>query len=234
MLSVLVAFCPSLLLMLLFYSADRYEPEPRAHIAAAVGLGALAMAAATALVPLLAGAIGDDYLALGGLGARVVEAFVLEGMAEEALKFVMLAGVVYRWQEFDEPLDGVIYGVAVALGFGTVENLRYVLGGGVEVGLLRGVFAVPEHALLGATMGAFLGKAKLAGGSRGRRLVLGAAALVVPSLLHGAYDLVLLELVGPAMYVVVGLGSAALWLWVLARVRRASDASPFRPRPPRG
>lgn len=226
----LVAFLPSVALLYFFYSADHYEPEPRGHVVAAVALGALATVAAGLLVPLLAAAVGPDFLALGGLPGRAVEAFALEGLPEEALKWAVMWLVIYRWREFDEPLDGVIYGVAVALGFGTLENVVYVARGGLAVGLLRAVFAVPEHALLGATMGSFLGAAKLGGAGRGGRARWVLAALLLPATLHGAYNLLLLELVGPVMYLAVGAGVLALWVGVLRRVAGDRERSPFKPR----
>jgi RsiW-degrading membrane proteinase PrsW (M82 family) len=227
----LVAFGPSLLLMLFFYAADRYEPEPRGHVLAAIGLGALAVPIALGATRAIEAAAGELFLS-GSLGARVFEAFALEGLPEEGARWLLLVGVVYRWQEFDEPLDGVIYGVAVALGFGTVENALYVAHGGLKVGLLRAIFAVPEHALLGATMGAFLGVAKHLTPAPQRRAWLLAMALVVPMLLHGTYDLLLLVLVGPPMYLAVGAGSVALWVFVLRRVARARERSPFKPQDP--
>jgi PrsW family intramembrane metalloprotease len=40
----------------------------------------------------------------------------------------LLVAAVYHWDEFDEPLDGVVYGVALALGFATLENLLFSRG----------------------------------------------------------------------------------------------------------
>ena len=238
MVIALVAVGPSLFLLLYFYLADRYEPEPRGHVRLAFGLGMVAMGAAVLGDLGIAATIGPEWLALGGLPARAFEAFVMAGVVEEGAKWLLFVLVVYRWAEFDEPLDGVVYGVALSLGFATVENVLYVGREGVEVGLLRAVFAVPAHALLGATMGGFLGRAKLGGGkeegrdvtTRERRDRIG-LALAIPILVHGLYDLLLLELVGAAMYGAVGAGSVALWIFILRRVHHAKEDSPFKPDP---
>ena len=61
-------------------------------------------------------------------------------------------------KEFDEPYDGIMYGVAVSLGFAAIENVLYVYmdGGGYQTGLLRMFTAVPAHAVFGVMMGYFV------------------------------------------------------------------------------
>src|SRR4029078_9201802 len=98
---------------------------------------------------------------------RLFEALVLASFVEEAAKFSVFLALIYWWSEFDEPLDGVVYGVALALGFATVENVLCVLRDGLQIGLLRAGFAVPAHALFGAAMGFYFGRAKLGAGRGG-------------------------------------------------------------------
>jgi protease PrsW len=191
-------------------------------VALAFGKGALATVPAYAASWALARAVGDEWLALGGLWARAFDAVVLAALCEELPKWLAFL-LVYRWNEFDEPLDGVVYGVALALGFATVENVLCVARDGLGVGVLRAVFAVPAHALFGAVMGFYVGRAKFGGGARLLALALAAAVAF-----HGAYDFVLQTLRGLWMYAVVGAGSVALWVFVLRRVHRAQAASPFR------
>ena len=33
---------------------------------------------------------------------------------------------VYKMKDFNEPIDGVVYGITASLGFATLENLYYV------------------------------------------------------------------------------------------------------------
>src|SRR5581483_6753264 len=106
----------------------------------------------------------DIGLELGGLAARLFEAGVMAAAVEELCKWLIFLALIYWWEEFDEPLDGVVYGVALALGFATVENVLFVVRGGLGLGILRAIFAVPAHALFGAAMGFYLGRAKLGRG----------------------------------------------------------------------
>ncbi len=233
-LALVVGAAPSLFLLVFFYLKDRYEPEPRGHVALAFFVGALAIVPAYLGAGALERVVGREWLALGGFGARLFEAGVMAAATEELAKWIAFVASIYRWAEPDEPLDGVVYGVALALGFATVENVLCVARDGVRVGLLRAIFAVPAHALFGAAMGFYLGRAKLGRGRlqaapvtaierRGRI----ALALVVPILFHTGYDFALVELRGSWLYATVGAGSLALWAFVLRRVRRAQSDSPF-------
>src|SRR5262245_49683316 len=219
---VALGAAPSLFLMVFFYLKDRYEPEPRGHVAFAFVKGAVAVAPAFLLQMGLERLVGREWLALGGEPARWFEAWVVAAAAEELPKWLIFIGFIYRWDELDEPLDGVVYGVALALGFATVENVLCVLRDGVGIGILRAVFAVPAHALFGAAMGFYFGRAKLGDGktrpppaARRRRLAL---ALAVPVGFHGLYDWALIELHGAFLYLVIGGLSLALWVFVLRRV----------------
>jgi RsiW-degrading membrane proteinase PrsW (M82 family) len=226
-LTVIAAAAPSLFLLTFFYLKDRYEREPLTHILMAFGLGLYSMIAAQGMATTAEGWISADWLAAGSEAARLVDAFVLSGFIEELAKWVVLVMAIYHWDEFDEPLDGVVYGVAVALGFATLENFLFVLRLGLGVAWQRALFAVPAHALFGATMGYYAGRAKF---TRGRALWLDRGlCLAMPTVFHGLYDYALHHGLGARIWVVISAGSAALWVFVLRRVRRAQNVSPFRP-----
>jgi RsiW-degrading membrane proteinase PrsW (M82 family) len=233
-LSIALGAAPSLFLMVFFYLKDRYEPEPRGHVALAFAKGALAIVPSYFAARGLELAVGRVWLALGGIEARLFEALVMAATVEELAKWTVFLSLIYWWQEFDEPLDGVVYGVALALGFATVENVMCVLRDGLGVGLLRALFAVPAHALFGAAMGFYMGRAKLGRGRHGsvvprlQRNYRIALALLVPILFHGAYDFALVELRGLWVYGVIAALSIALWAFVLRRVHRAQHDSPFK------
>jgi RsiW-degrading membrane proteinase PrsW (M82 family) len=234
-LCITLGAAPSVFLLVFFYLKDRYEPEPRGHVALAFVKGAIAIVPSYFVALAIERLVGREWLVLGGLAARLFEAGVMAAAVEELFKWLAFALFIYRWSEFDEPLDGVVYGVALALGFATVENVLCVLRDGLGVGLLRAVFAVPAHALFGAAMGFYFGRAKLGRGQwagidvtraeRRRRFV---AALMVPIGFHTAYDFALIELRGVILYSVVGGLSLALWAFVLRRVRLALGDSPFK------
>ena len=226
-LAIVAGAAPSLFLLTFFYLRDRWQREPLQHVLLAFGLGTYAMAAARGLAYTVLGFLPADWLSSGSEAARLFESFVLAGYIEESAKAIVLFTAIYHWDEFDEPLDGVVYGVAVALGFATLENFLFVLRLGLGVAWQRALFAVPAHALCGATMGYYAGRAKL---TRGPTLWIDRIlCFVVPIIFHGLYDYALHHGLGPKIWVIISVGSLALWHFVLRRVHRAQSASPFRP-----
>ncbi len=234
MLLVLVAAAPSLALLAYFYLRDRYEREPLGHVIAAYLLGAFAMLAAQGMETTIADFVSVEWLHTGGEAARVFEAFVLAGAVEELAKWVMVFAAVYAWREFDEPLDGLLYGVAIALGFATLENLFFLSSRGLDIAWQRAIFAVPAHALFGGAMGYYAGRAKFVlpmDPHRRRRFWRAiVSSLVLPVVFHGAYDFALLHGLGWRAWVSISLLSLGFWIFVLRRVQRAQHASPYRPK----
>ncbi len=218
------ALAPGAALLMFFYLKDRYEPEPKRLVAyvflagAAVFLpAALVELALLRLEPRLLASVHPLYAALMGAA-----------LPEEAMKALAVRLTGYRWREFDEPMDGVVYAVAASLGFATVENVIYVLGYGWGTAASRAALAVPGHALFGVAMGYYLGRAKFA---RRRREFWACVclSLVLPVVLHTFYDMLSLTArpwaVGSAVVF-----SLTLWWWSLGRVRALEATSPFRPR----
>jgi RsiW-degrading membrane proteinase PrsW (M82 family) len=233
MFTALVAAAPSVALLAYFYLRDRYEREPIGHLVAAYLLGMFAMLAAQAAAVLASDGVSPGWLHTGGEAARAFDAFVLAGAIEEAAKWVMLVAAVYAWREFDEPMDGLLYGAAIALGFATLENFLFLTGRGLAIGWQRAIFAVPAHALFGGAMGFYVGRAKFAPARPGRSRHVAqslALSLLVPMAFHGAYDFALLHGLGWKVWAAITLLSLLFWIFVLRRVRRAQRESPFRPK----
>ena len=84
------------------------------------------------------------------------------GFTEETLKFLVLYFYIRPKSAFNEPMDAIVYGVIVSLGFATFENISYVYSGNFEVdsfslAIIRAVSAIPMHATCGIIMGYFFG-----------------------------------------------------------------------------
>lgn len=234
-LAVVAGTAPSMFLLTFFYLRDRWQREPMHRVAMAFALGLYAMAAARGLAYTVLGFLSSDWLGSGSEGARLFESLILGGVIEETSKAVVLFAAIYHWDEFDEPLDGVVYGVAVSLGFATLENVFYIAHAqsaaahGLTVVWQRALFAVPAHALFGGAMGYYAGKAKF---DRTHPMALlrdRAFCLLVPILFHGSYNYALHHRLDARVWAAVTLISLSMWIFVLRRVHRADRASPFRP-----
>ena len=227
----LVAAAPSLALLGYFYQRDRYEREPLGYLVAAYLFGVFALAAAQGMTTVVSDWVSTDWLHTGGEPARLFDAFVVAGAIEELAKWVMLVAAVYTWREFDEPMDGLLYGVAISLGFATLENFLFLSSRGVSIAWQRAIFAVPAHALFGGCMGFYVGRAKFSPTPRTGQFWLSLGlSFIVPVVFHGAYDFALLHGLGWGVWAAVTVLSLSFWVFVLRRVRRAQRASPFRPK----
>ena len=95
-----------------------------------------------------------------------------------------------RRDEFNEPMDGVVYGVAASLGFATYENYDYVFRLAeqwdlvpMDLAIWRSYSAIPMHGLNGCLMGFYFGKYAFTGDKKFLLL-----SLLIPFLMHGLYN----------------------------------------------
>jgi protease PrsW len=196
---VVASIGPALLLLWLVVAADS-RPEP-----ARVVLGALLLGALTTIVAATVELALQKIIPLSHnpwLAAQQ-DALLFAALPEEVLKIGVIAWLALRARDFDEPMDGVVYGVAVGLGFAALENVLYVVGAKEHwqgVAVMRGVLSVPFHGALGAIAGGYIARARFGGalgghiyrpGQRRRLLVM---ALLVPVVLHAAFDAALFSL----------------------------------------
>lgn len=223
-----LAVAPGLALLVYLYHRDRYEKEPLALVLRTFMAGVLAVVPVLLIDFLVAEPLGMLLIGPNEFQSRLWTAFVTAGLVEELCKLAVVYLTVYRNPHLNEPYDAVLYAAAASLGFATLENILYVLEGGVGIGIMRAILSVPGHALYGVTMGQYLGLAKFHP-SRGLGPLYLGLALLVPTLLHGLYD----TLVFNAEYLIALLLlltlMAYLWITGLRVIRETVAASPFRP-----
>jgi RsiW-degrading membrane proteinase PrsW (M82 family) len=217
----LLASAPVIIILIYVYVRDKYEKEPLGLLLKALLAGALTTIPVGLADELLA-VYSVNFTGLTGVG---FVAFIMAGLNEELFKFLALILVIWNNRNFNEKFDGIVYGVYVSLGFALVENLMYVFRYGHETGIVRALTAIPAHAIFGVTMGYFLAFAKL--GSRRRSLNF-AKALIIPVLLHGIYDFILMS--QHPMYLVIFLPFLYyLWSAGFKKMNQLSDISKFKP-----
>lgn len=178
------AIVPSLLILRYFHVRDRYR-EPGRVLWATFFLGVLSVLGIVVVLPFAPFIDGVTNPWVRG----ILSAFLTAAIPEEAVKLAVLLGYCARHKEFDEPIDGMIYGVAASLGFATLENILYVASNGMGVAIMRAFTAVPQHAFTGAILGYYVAAAKF---HRKKHAILEGYLIVV--LLHGLYDAPLLVL----------------------------------------
>ena len=91
--------------------------------------------------------------------------------------------------------SGIIYSVFLSLGFATIENIIYILLedpiSAFKVGIIRSIISVPAHMMFGIIMGYYISKYKFTSSKIKKRKYL-ALSIILPILLHGVFDFILM------------------------------------------
>lgn len=188
---IAAAVLPAIFLLVHVYRADKLEKEPAPLLISLVLYGI-----AATFIALVLERAGSFLLGLwfeeGSVAYNAIMYFGIVAFSEEGAKYFLLRRRTWHSAAFNCQFDGVVYAVFVALGFALWENISYVLMYGLSTALVRAVTAVPGHACFGVFMGVYYGRAKrydndgdLVNAKRCRTM-----AVLMPALLHGAYDFI--------------------------------------------
>ncbi|WP_336518136.1 PrsW family intramembrane metalloprotease [Pollutibacter soli] len=178
-----LAVAPGIAICFYIFFRDQYNPEPRKHLLMSFFLGVVSALPALLIQYLLLPV--EDILLPVNIFSILIKAFVIVAFSEELCKYVMLRYYAYRQPEFDEPFDGIVYGVMVSMGFATIENIAYVMQSGYATAIVRMFISVPAHACFGILMGYNVGKARFHPGHPFPYLMKG---LLLAIFFHGSFD----------------------------------------------
>ena len=180
------AILPAAIILYYVYKRDKF-PEPPRVVLVTLFLGFGITFPLMLLIPFAEGIL--ENLDWDIESNNFYMSFIRASFLEETMKFLILVYYCLHLDEFDEPMDALVYGVAASLGFAVFENWEYVMGAAGEsigyakdVAFARAFSAVPMHALAGVFMGFFLMDAVFEKANRKLNLFL---ALFFPVCLHG-------------------------------------------------
>jgi RsiW-degrading membrane proteinase PrsW (M82 family) len=141
--TLILTLAPPLLIVAYIIKADRF-PEPVGLCISTFLLGCLLCIPAASLNSYFIPDLSYAYLA---------------GFTEETLKFAAIYFYIRTKTDFDEPMDAIVYGTLISLGFATLENFQYVYNAGNPdfIAILRSFTAIPLHACCGIIMGYYFG-----------------------------------------------------------------------------
>ena len=179
---ILLTGIPTLIYATFLWWLDRYEKEPWPLLLAVFVWGAVPAVALALLVE-----VGD----LGVLGAPPTHSLWLAPLTEEPLKALALVGVFLFFRyEFDNTLDGIIYGALIGFGFEMTENALYFYQHGSALSSLvwmRVVLFGFNHAFYTSIVGMALGGIRYSR-QRWAGWVALPGALTVAILLHALHN----------------------------------------------
>ena len=157
---LLLAILPPLLIAYYVYQKDKYDKEPKRLIIKSFLFGCLAILPAIFLETIYDQSLFPNLFLYVFFGIALIE---------EGVKYFFLKNYMYKKEEFNEPMDGIVYGVMISLGFATVENIAYVFGNEgqeLRIAIMRMFTAIPLHAVCGVILGYFVGLAKFSDDKR--------------------------------------------------------------------
>lgn len=158
---IMLALIPAAIWLVFFYRQDRLEPEPKQYVWGVFVLGMLLCNAVA--IPLVEKLFQVQHWLPTNTLTHIVGAILVIGITQEFLKYVAVRYSVYMTPEFDERIDGVVYGTAAGLGFALMLNIHYVIAnGGVALysGAVRMAVVTLAQASFAGITGYFLGRAK--------------------------------------------------------------------------
>lgn len=186
---IIAAVLPAIVLLIYVYSQDHVDPEPTPLIIKLLIAGAVSAVIAVVLEQVGEGILKhfvpeNTYLYI------YIFTFLIVGVVEEGVKFIFLKIGTWANPHLNYKFDGIVYSVAVSLGFAGLENVGYIFRYGLLIAGQRAVLAVPAHVGFAVFMGIFYSRSKMYH-NRGRRItgrLNGFFAWFFPAMLHGFYD----------------------------------------------
>lgn len=202
LLAALLAFVPTFLYAMFVWWLDRHEKEPVALLLVAFVWGAVPAIIIALVLEAVAG-IPLQQMIPAAQTRAITEGSIVAPIVEEAVKAIILVVLFLAYKrEFDNVLDGVVYGAMVGLGFAFVENILYfstaAYNGNIGQGqpdlgrmfglwfLRAGLFGF-NHATFTAFTGAALGLARSLQ-VRWQKGLVPSLGLGAAMMLHGAHN----------------------------------------------
>tara|TARA_B100001564_G_C20582608_1_gene643907 strand:- start:283 stop:1128 length:846 start_codon:yes stop_codon:yes gene_type:complete len=219
---------PPILLGLAIWKSDKF-PEPGKFLVASFLLGVsisfplhlFVMIAEDHIAPLLGldlnaitawneGAWKDDN-AVYPAAERTFMSFFRAAFLEEGIKFAILLFFCVRLSALNEPMDAIVYGAAIGLGYAAMENLGYLNSGDLETAWTFSIVKVRYiplvmHLGFGVLMGWLLSLNLFEERSQFKRRIMLILALAVPVTLHGSYNYLRAYQVFPVLTLILTIG----------------------------
>lgn len=184
---ILLSILPAVLLLLYFEKKDNVRKEPLALKWKIFWWGIVAAFVARGLEmqidPLFNG-VGNFWVHIA-LGS-----FITAALVEESIKLWVVKTYIYGHKHFNEVMDGITYCIIASLGFATIENIMYVVEGGLTTAIMRALLSVPAHALFSGIMGYYIGKSRFIKSNTKKTLKI-LKGLIIGIFYHGLFNFIL-------------------------------------------
>lgn len=220
---LIVGLIPGLAWLYFIHRKDDCEPEPWHLVFAAFLMGGGAALATNAFRP------GIEFAVLTRVDQQfhhIADAVLITSLPEELFKCLALLIGAFWSKEWNEPLDGIVYASAVALGFASVENSFYLaLEDDVRILVMRAFTSTLAHLAFSAALGFLISLATHR--SPWIRIGLAILGFLTAWFVHALYDLALSYSRIAPYALAIGLPLLLLVLALQIRWARARSAELF-------
>ncbi len=196
-LSIFIAITPPLLIVRYFYFKLASPSRQKKLIYRLVAFGLIITIPTLSLEFLLRQM--EKSFALPLLINELTGAFLIAALCEESAKFLVTITATFKNNNFSHTINGIVYTIAVSMGFAQAENLLYLLRGGLGQAILRTITALPLHALSAGIMGYYIGKTKFLT-VRKEKYTNSFKGLLYVVMIHGTYNFLLATEPGYYLY----------------------------------
>lgn len=199
---IFVAVLPAIVLLYYIYNKDKEQPEPTGLLLKGFGFGILSVFVSL-LLSLPFEAMGLYSSEVSTWEGAIRLSFFGAAIPEELAKLFMLWLLLRKNPYFDERVDGIVYAVAVSMGFAALENVSYLFvnyDSWQAVGTTRALVSVPAHYAFAVFMGYYYSMYHFTWSDK---TYYGIMAVAIPVLFHGLFDSLLFMLPLNESYAVI-------------------------------
>jgi RsiW-degrading membrane proteinase PrsW (M82 family) len=205
-------------------SKDRHQPEPLRRLLVAFVLGIVACGLSVLGFSAL-DALGVPEIKYNERPWTAFYCFGIVGPLEEGTKVLLAYLFVFRWREYDEPIDGFVYAATVALGFGCMEDSLDSSNLGWPNQVARTIALPMTHLLFSSIWGFGIGYAHFCVSKPLRKILWQVGSIALAMGAHGLYDFLLFAY--QATFVASGL-ALIIWVFVIWRARQLGHEAKAR------
>jgi len=217
----------------LIYRYDRFEPEPIKLVLLVGAIGGILSSIPSVLINnIIASILGSgDFISRSSdqtiSGYKILLFSLCVGFNEEFWKSFAAVIILKKIDEFNEPIDALIYSMSIALGFAAFENISYTIAEGYSTLFVRSFTAVPLHAGLAAIWGSGISQAKYY--KDGKYFITLIPYVITAALIHALYNYIQFIKSNSTVSLILALIFAFFIISYAARkLRFYQKESPFR------
>ena len=137
--------------------------------------------------------------------------FFRAAFLEEGLKFALLIFFCVRLSDLNEPMDAIVYGAAIGLGYAAMENIPYLYTDDPETSWTMAAvkdryYPLIMHLGFGVLMGWLLSQNLFEENSSFKRRLMLILSLAIPVIFHGSYNYLQAYDIFPVLTLIMTIG----------------------------